>query len=166
MCISDYDDAKQRIETVVSTYRNGAGKDSYTWGVKRKYKLPTELLVVLGAAAFFSLNIIAAGWKGGFDVVSWFLIAFFILAVAYQIVSGKIARLKEKVWHDDMVSDDDILNLCENPALKLVIRSRIADGYTMTYTDLSDYMDIYLHEMEELRKQDSRESLLKRIDQA
>ncbi len=166
MHISDYEDTKQRIKAVVSTYRNGPGKDNYTWGVKEKYRVPTGFMVMLGITAFYSLNMIAAGWTGGFDVAAWLIVASFILAVSFQIISRKIARLKEKVWHNDIVSDDDILQLCENPALKVVIRKYIADGCTMTYTDLSDNMDSYLHEMKVLLKQESRENLLKMIDQA
>lgn len=165
MCMSDYDDAKQRIETVVSEYRNGKGKDNYTWDVKQKYRVPTEIMIMLAVAAFFSLNMIGAGWKGGFDVVAWCIIAFFILAVAYQIVTRKIARFQEKVWQNDIVSDDDILSLCENPLLKVVIRKHILNKFDLTYTALSDYRDELLGELETLHKTESRERLIQKIDE-
>ncbi|EOR7867407.1 hypothetical protein FYL99_RS20250 [Escherichia coli] len=158
-------DAQQRIENVVNQYRKNIGEFTLTWKVKENFRLPDWIIIWLSVMTFFSINIILAGWIGPMETIAWCIIALFIMAIMYWFISKTFKCFKEKVWHSDQVSVDDLLYICENNGLKPLIKEDIQSGCVLTYASLLEKLPDYLSRIEAYHAKIQKEELIRRIDQ-
>ncbi|AYN25563.1 hypothetical protein D8682_00345 (plasmid) [Buttiauxella sp. 3AFRM03] len=157
-------DAHERIEKVVTRYRENEGSENFTYEVKDKYYLSKAAMTVLTIPGSLLL---AIAWKTSSVTIRFYSLAMLsviFLIIAFPVIAHFFKAFQERVWKDDFVSDDDILYLCENDNLKLVIVEEIKAGMELTYTDLYKNKDDYIDRSYWLRKQEMKKGLLSKIE--
>ncbi|WLZ51983.1 hypothetical protein QPR65_22350 (plasmid) [Enterobacter hormaechei] len=153
----DIAEAGERIDTVVKRFRATAGPECYIWKLKyfddfRLFKAMTSpqgavlgCLIVTGlipTKSYLTLLIIIG-----------VITAFYIFC---RIARGRI--LREKIWKKDYVSNEDILYLCRNRALGIIIHDEVEDGVCYTHRYLlkkkTEYLDMMRIAIGRKRKQE------------
>lgn len=160
----DIADAGERIDTVVKRFRMTAGTDFYIW--KLKYidnnRLLDELASpgpIFGAFVFVMIQLLFK---------NYLIVVTLVCLVAVCYISARIARgriLKEKIWKNDYVSNEDILYLCQNRALSIIIHDEVEDGMCYTHTYLLKNKNRYLNEMRNAVGTRKKRELLEQIKQ-
>jgi len=164
MTEEDIAEAGERIDTVVERFRATAGPECYIW--KLKYIDDNRLLdelaspgAIFGAFVFVMIQLL---------LKNYLIVVTFVCLVAVCNISARIARgriLKEKVWKNDYVSNEDILYLCQNRALSIIIHNEVEDGVCYTHSFLSTYKDRYLGTMRGYIERKKKREFLEQIKQ-
>lgn len=126
-------DAKERIEKVVSGYRNGVGKSAYTLRVKDKYRMNSKYMVAYICFLLFSIPLYQLMFLPSVISGVAALTGIISLLIPYGFNS-----FKEKVWNDDYITEFDLFYLCENEHLYSIIIDEIKSGNRVTYTWLEE----------------------------
>ncbi|KAA1141969.1 hypothetical protein D3H66_19545 [Citrobacter portucalensis] len=126
-------DVKERIEKVVSGYRNGVGKSAYTLRVKDKYRMNSKYMVAYICFLLFSIPLYKLMFLP--SVISG--VASLTGIISLLIPYG-FNYFKEKVWNDDYITEFDLFYLCENEHLYSIIIDEIKSGNRVTYTWLEE----------------------------
>ncbi|EFR6141860.1 hypothetical protein HYK36_004244 [Salmonella enterica] len=159
--------ARLHIENVVADYRNDETRTNFGWRVKPKYQISAELFgicMVLALVFLFGINMGILSYDNNRLVMILAFVPLSILIVAYSITI-RFKYFKEKYWHNDTVSDDDILRLCDNSDLKPLIKDEIEHGYKLTYSSLLEELPDYLSRIEAYHAKIQKEELIRKIDQ-
>ncbi|HDS3501243.1 TPA: hypothetical protein QIR73_002112 [Enterobacter cloacae] len=156
-------DARQQIEKVVADYRNVPGRTNYDWQVQKQFAYG-ELIYICGfmmAGANF-LMLFAETYTVT-KIISAMILMILLMFFIFKIATLVFKRFQEKVWHNDTVSERDILYLCENPALKTVIAEDIRNYPELTYSFLLSNLPRYSREIALAESKMYREGLLQKI---
>lgn len=157
----DIADAGKRINTVVKRFRETAGPEFYIW--KLKYiddsdvldsPLTFMIVIALGLALLFN---------GGYVVAAIYLVVIISALVVIHISRGRI--LKEKVWKKDYVSNEDILYLCDNRALSIMIHDQVENGVCFTHSSLLEFRCKYIATMRNVIDKKKKNAFLEQIKQ-
>ncbi|WP_303745480.1 hypothetical protein [Enterobacter hormaechei] len=157
-------EAGERIDTVVERFRATAGPENYFW--KLKYFDDYDLFdaMTLPPGIVFGLGIVTTlimtkNYLSLIILVGLITVYYF----ATRFARGKI--LKEKIWKRDYVSNEDILYLCRNRALSIIIHDEVEDGMCYTHTYLLKNKNRYLNEMRNAVGRRKKRELLEQIKQ-
>lgn len=157
--------ARQHIENVVAGYRSDETRTNYRWQIKEEYQTNFTLFVIclMGGMLFF-VGVMAGSLKFARHV-AWFGFSPAVFLTMYYIVTVKNKFFQQKSWFNDAVSEEDILQLCENLDLKPLIKDDIERGELLTYTLLLERLPNYLSRIEACYAKKERERLLRKIDE-
>ena len=157
-------DAGERIDTVVERFRATAGSEFYIW--KLKYFDDSKIIDALSSPQAivygFLIAVLLIGTK------NYFILIVFIGLISACLYGTRIARgriLKEKIWKRDYVSNEDILYLCRNRALSIIIHDEVEDGMCYTHTYLLKNKNRYLNEMRNAVGRRKKREFLEQIKQ-
>lgn len=155
-------DVKGRIERVIDRFRSNAGPEFYTYKLKYIDDIdldPITVLIIVMACVFIPSKLITDG-NFFYGVLFIVLITLFLILKPYA--RGKI--LKEKVWENDFVSDEDILYLCENEKLKTILIEELEAGARHTYSRLESKQKYYVESVTKDEGKKRCEQLLTKIN--
>lgn len=155
-------DVKGRIVRVIDRFRSNAGPEFYTYKLKYIDDIdldPVALLGIVMACVFIPFKLITDGNVFyGILLIVW--MSLFLILKSYA--RGKI--LKEKVWKNDFVSDEDILYLCENEKLKPILIEELKAGVRHTYSRLESKQKYYVESVTNNEGKKRCEQLLTKIN--
>ena len=166
MDISVKDDARQRIEKVVTEYRGDDKRSNYEMITRPEYALRGYLISVVAVVCFLS---VFTYFDTQDPLMKWFSLGSggaAVLGFLFMLYTGLSVHYKEQVWYNDNVSESDVLYLCANPALKTIIRTHLTQGYSLTYTFLYSNKDVLLAKIPEKSAMESWAEMISKIDQA
>ncbi|EJN2727545.1 hypothetical protein NPT29_004311 [Salmonella enterica] len=135
-------DVKGRIDCVINRFRSNAGPEFYTYKLKYIDDIDLDIRTILCFSVIFvfvPLTVFTDG-KLSYSILYIALLGLGVLGISFA--RGKI--LKEKVWENDFVSDEDILYLCENEKLKPILIEELKAGAHHTYSSLESKQKYYI----------------------
>lgn len=160
----DIAEAGERIDTVVKRFRATAGPECYIW--KLKYFDDYELFDAMFSPpgiVFGGLIVTSLIWNKYYLT----LVILILLLTAYyfftRFARGRI--FKEKIWKKDYVSNEDILYLCRNPALSIIIHDEVENGVCYTHSYLAENKTKYLGMIKDFAEHNKKLALLEQIKQ-
>ncbi|EKH8025190.1 TPA: hypothetical protein OR518_003655 [Escherichia coli] len=155
-------DVKGRIDRVIDRFRSNAGPEFYNYKLKYIDDIdldPVALLAIAMACVFIPLKLITDG-NVFYGILLMVWMPLFLILKSYA--RGKI--LKEKVWENDFVSDEDILYLCENEKLKPILIEELKAGTRHTYSRLESKKKYYVESVTKNEGKKRCEQLLTKIN--
>ena len=157
-------DAGERIDTVVERFRATAGPEYYVWKLKYIDDLLSFKIPIMPPGIILAFTILMGLLATKSYLCLFILIGSIIsLNLMTRIARGRI--LKEKIWMRDYVSNEDILYLCRNRALSIIIHDEVEDGMCYTHTYLLKNKNRYLNEMRNAVGRRKKRELLDQIKQ-
>lgn len=145
MSIDPVKDANHRLKKVVKTYRSSAGLSNYSWKTKEEFRLTKrELMLVTWMASVMALVYVLPSEDEYLNKILMFTLPLLGCVVFYLIIVNTVKTLKEQVWADDYVSEEDLIYLTENADLKSFLLSAFNKPLAITYTHLDKNRDLIL----------------------
>lgn len=164
MDISVKEDARQRIEKVITEYRNDGTRSNYKMITRPEYALQGYIVAIVVTVFFGS---VFTSFDTQHPLIKWFSIGgagAAAIGICFMLYTGLSVHYKEKIWYNDNVSETHVLYMCENPALKNQIRNHLIKGYSITYSFLSANKDILLGRIAAKSQKELWEEMIKKID--
>ncbi|ENU4835479.1 hypothetical protein ACFH4J_003463 [Escherichia coli] len=160
----DIAEAGERIDTVVERFRATAGPECYIWKLKyfddfRIFDVLTSPQGAVWVCLIVTAHIATKHYITPIIFIG-VLTAFYIFC---RIARGRI--LREKIWKKDYVSNEDILYLCRNRALGIIIHDEVEDGVCYTHRYLLKNKDEYLDMMRSAIGKKKKQQFLNQIKQ-
>lgn len=160
----DIAEAGERIDTVVKRFRATAGPECYIWKLKYfdDFELFDAMLSPVGivTGGLIILGMLACGYNLGLIILIGLIIAYSFFT---RFSRGRI--FKEKIWKKDYVSNEDILYLCRNRALSIIIHDEVENGVCYTHSYLVESKTKYLDMMKDCAEQNKKLAFLEKIKQ-
>ncbi|EPM9499505.1 hypothetical protein ACTT7V_003285 [Escherichia coli] len=159
------EDARARLEKVVEGYRNDITRTNYKWKIKKIHCYPDEFYLFFGAMGVIGL--LFAFLNSNISMYEKILTSLAVITSTFFYIYIVLTRLfkvfMEKKWEYDFVSEEDVLYLCGNPGLKVVISEAIKKDHQLTYTSLVERADMYIASMETKCYKEAQVELLEKI---
>lgn len=166
MNITVKEDARQRIEKVVTEYRQDDTRTNFKMITRPGYELQGFIVVSMSIMIFLC---ILKYFDAEHQLIKWMALGgagFGVIALSRILYTGLSVHYKEKIWCSDNVSETHVLYMCENTALKNQIRNHLIQGYSITYSFLNDNKDIMLSRIAAKSQKELWEDMIKKIDQS
>nr|EES0545454.1 hypothetical protein [Escherichia coli] len=157
-------DATQRIEKVVADYRNTPGRSNYDWQVKEVYKYGELIYICGNVLAGVSILMFFADTYIFTKIVCAITFILLFVAFIFKLSTFIFRQFQEKIWHNDTVSESDILYLCENMGLKSVITEDIRTYPELTYSFLVASRSRYVKEIALQDTKKYRDKLIAKLE--
>lgn len=158
-------DARARIEKVVSDYRSDEARTNFKWVVKKEHCYEDEYYLFFGAIGIIGL--LFALLSSDISTYEKTLTSLAVITSACFYTYITFTRLfkifKERKWEYDFVSEEDVLYMCGNHGLKLVISEALKKDHQLTYTSLVERADMYIATMETKCIKEAQAGLLEKI---
>lgn len=137
--------ANYRIKKIVKTYQATPGLTNFTWVTKKDFRLEKrDLLLLIWMAAVMAGVYILPSEDGYLQEIFICASILFCGGITYLSIVNGLKMFKEKIWHDDYVSEEDLLYLGENDDLNACLLSQYTVPSTITYSGLEKNREIIL----------------------
>lgn len=164
MTEEDIAEAGERIDTVVERFHATIGLERYIWKLKNVNDLDFFDFTDMPPATIATCGIgVALLWTESY--VSMAILSGLITIFYLWTRFARVKIFKKKIQKRDYVSNEDILYLCRNRALSIIIHDEVEDGMCYTHTYLLKNKNRYLNEMRKAVGKRKNGELLDKIKQ-